>query len=235
MLVSDIKDAVKQKGTSWTFGTKDWDQLIPRAVLFYSGYNPRLTQAELTTVTDQSEYALPSGCILVKDCLWYKGAEISANLLIGSDPWVLNRRDWRPNMPSDAVIDDINDDALLQRMRGDWEQWKGNDQLHLSPTPTIAGNSIHITYTSNHVLSNSDTEYATIPDEDLYIVTDLVLAGHIEALAMMYAVEGNWSLGQQRETRHHIPDNAMMMVSDLRSGCINKYGGVAVLAYPGGM
>lgn len=232
MLASEIEDAVKQRWDTGTFGATDWNQLIPRAARFYSRYNPRMVETELTTVSDQSEYDLPAGTILVTKVLWYKGTEVSAQLLAGSEAFVLEPRRRLPNMPSDDVINDINEEALLKLMQGDWEQWKGNGQLHISPTPTVAGNTIYVTYTANHVSTVSGTTYATIPDQDLDIMADLVLAYHLEKQASRHAAEPNWSLGQQRETRHHVPGNAMLMVSQLRSECISKYGGVAAVAAP---
>jgi hypothetical protein len=234
MLVSAIKSAVRQKWTTTTFGTSDWDQLIPRAVRFYSRYNPRMATTEITTVQDQAEYSLPSGCILVTQALWYKVTEISSDLLAGSETLVLSRPEYRRNMPSDEVINDINDDAWLQPMRGTWEQWRGNGQLHLSPTPTVGGNTVYVTYTANHVETGTGVSatYATIPDEDLDIIADLVIAAHMESLAGQQAVEANWSLGQQRVTKHHVPENALMVAAQFRSGCLDKYGGVAAVAYP---
>jgi len=127
-------------------------------------------------------------------------------------------------MPSDRVIENINQSAHIDAILGQWEQ--RNETLVIYPEPTATGDEdIDIVYAAYHVLNDGASGYDTIPDEDLDIMADVTLALYLRARAAEIALEPDYAEGLQRVTKRNIPGNLRDTVRELRKGLIGKYGG----------
>jgi len=135
------------------------------------------------------------------------------------------------HMPSHRVIDDINEDAAWTGLRGFWEEEHAAHSVRIWPEPT-GDIEVKVRYAAGHAINVLGTAYTTIPAEDLSIIADLVMAEILRAKAVEFSVEPDYVLGQQRETKGHLVENAMRMAADLRNSVHHKYGVNAVVAAP---
>jgi hypothetical protein len=127
----------------------------------------------------------------------------------------------------DRLTRNIERNEIVLSLRGDWEQV--GRMIRLTPVPVVAGVDIPYQYYAGHAVTpNTDEpsvdEFATIPDEDLSILVDLMRAEYIEGSGVEMSIEADFSEGSQRETRHTIPENTRAVAENLRNGLRRKYG-----------
>lgn len=224
MLLSTIREAVTDRFTTETIETERLNRLIAAAVREYSRFNPRIIELAISTVIDQETYDLPDACLWVIECYWWPIGQLFAELRAGAEQTYIMQKPSRVHMPSERIIDDINQEYHIERMMGQWEQ--RNDTLVIYPDPTAAGDEdLEIVYAAKHVLNDAETGYDTIPSEDLDIVADVTLAIYLQARNTEISLEADYAEGLQRITKRFIPGNLRATVRELRSGLLGKYGG----------
>jgi len=127
-------------------------------------------------------------------------------------------------MPSERVIDNINQEAHIKALQGTWEQ--RNQTLVIFPEPTAAGTTdLEIVYAAEHVLNDDEDGYDTIPDVDLDIIADLTTATYLQARMTEISLEPDYAEGLQRLTTHFLPSNLRETIRALRQEVKSKYGG----------
>ena len=233
MDLTDIYTAVRDRLTTESFTASQLNKMIAAGVREYSRWNPLMVDYTFQTEAADNEYDLPDDCLFVLDCWWFPSGELldegeeedvlSLGTLTSLSPY---------NFPSHRVIDDINKEAANRAARGQWESEKGSRVIKLFPEPTEAGSDVDIRYASPHVLNEAEDGYDTVPDEDLEILADLVVARHLETRAAEMALEPDYQLAMQRETFRSVPRNAVMMAEQLREGVRQKYGGSGAALIP---
>ena len=230
MLISAIRTVVRDRWAS--IGITKFARLAASAVRYYSRWNPRVVEATLTTVAGQQFYDLPSGCIGVRRAYWHPSGSPYSTVWANREAIFSLRQPERYFLPSERVIEDINDEAYEHALAGHWEFLSGQGQLSITPEPTVAGTEIAIVYYAEHQINDGATGYDTIPDEDLDIMANLVLAQVIEAEVLAASVSPDYAEGLERQTFRFIPGNAGQVVSDLRRSVRGKYGGATVRVSP---
>jgi len=181
----------------------------------------------MSTVADQAEYDLPDACMWVLECNWWPVGQLFAELRAGAEQAYILNKPSRIHMPSDRVIDDINQSAHIQRMKGTWEQ--RNRTIVIFPTPTAVGDEdLEIVYAALHIINDAALGYDTLPDEDLSILADLTLATYLQGRATEIALQPDYAEGLQRVTKSSMSGNLTEMIRQLRKGVEGKYGGVGV-------
>ena len=229
MLLTTLRTAITtDRLTTETISQERSDRLIASAVREYSRYAPIKSSTTITTVADQEEYDLSDlNCLWVLECQWWPAGQLFAELRSGAEQVYIPSEPSRYHMPSERVINDINQSALIKAMRGTWEQ--RNQTLVVFPTPSVASSeSLEIVYAALHVLNDAETGYDTIPDEDLDIVADLATAVYLQASMSERALESDYAEGLQRVTAHFIPANLRQTIKELRQGVKDKNGGTGV-------
>ena len=226
MLLTDIQTAVTDRLTTETIVTARLNRFIAAAVREYSRYNPIISSTMLSTVSDQAEYDLSAlNCMQVLECYWWPIGQLFAELRAGAEQAYIMRQPYRYHMPSERVINDINQEAHISRLVGHWEL-RNQNTLVIYPTPTAASDEdLEIVYTSAHALNVGGTAYATIPDEDLDILADLTFALYLQARISEAALEPDYAEGLQRITTHFIGPNLQAAIRMLKQGVEGKYSG----------
>lgn len=232
MDLADIYTAVRDRLTTESFTTSQLNKMIAAGVRDYSRWNPVMVDYAFETVAGDNEYVLPANCLFVVDCWWFPGGGLldEEEMYVLSPGTVLSLSNY--NFPSHQVIDDINQEAANRISRGHWESEKGSRVIKLFPEPDSAGIEVDIRYASPHVLNGAADGYDTIPDEDLEILADLVVARHLETRAAEMALEPDYQLAMQRETFRSVPRNALLVAEQLRQGVRQKYGGSGAALIP---
>lgn len=224
MLLSTIREAVTDRLTTETIEQPRLDRFIASTVCEYSRYNPLITGLTMSSVVDQAVYDLPDACLWVLECYWWPIGQLFAELRAGAEQIHVARHPARYHMPSDRIIDNINQSAHIDAILGQWEQ--RNDTLVIHPEPTATGSEdIDIVYAAYHEINEAELGYDTIPDEDLDIIADVALALYLRARAAETALEPDYAEGLQRVTKRFMPANLRDMVRELRKGLTGKYGG----------
>jgi len=162
----------------------------------------------------------------VLECYWWPTGELFAELRAGAEQAYVLQRPARVHMPSERVIDDINQSAYLSRIIGEWEQ--RNDTVSITPKPSASDDDILLVYAASHLINATATGYDTIPDEDLDIVADLTLAAYLKSRAVELALEPDYAEGIQKITKHFLPGNIANVVKELHRGIEGKYGGTGL-------
>jgi len=229
VLLTTIRTAITtDRITTETIATERLDRMIATAVREYSRYAPIIDSTFITTVADQTEYNLEAlNCLWVLSCLWWPVGQLFAELHAGAEQVYILNKPSRYHMPSERIIDNINQSAHIHAMQGFWEQ--RNQTLVISPAPTTAAtDNLEITYAALHVLNADETGYDTIPDEDLDILADLATANYLQARMSEIALEADYAEGLQKLTVHYVPGNLRETIKVLRQGVKEKYGGTGV-------
>ena len=227
MLIADIRRAVSDRWSSIIGATKH-NRYIAAAVRYYSRFNPRVEDATFTTVSGTQVYNLTAqgitNCIGIQKVLYAPLGDVYNELKASSEILYLLTEPPRYQQPSIRVIDDINEEAHLDALHGAYSYRPATDELELWPEPTATGTTVYVTYYALHVINEGGTGYDTIPDQDLDIVRDLVLAEVLEGERWNLAMEPDYAEGLERQTAHYIPGNIENAVNDLRSRVEKKYG-----------
>lgn len=213
MKVETIVARAKRRYTRESLAGTAWEDLVSRAVAEYSRWNPCDATATLETTADQSDYPL-EGCLAVRHVF---GAQWMT---------VPGYRELKKTMPSLALIDDINADALAHRTALRWEWRTGSRVLRLFPP----GGTVTVEYLAGHEVEEG--EYATIPDEDLDIVVDLLLYELYGDRGFEVALEPNYTAGLEREEFGSIQANVALVRAQLLERVQGKYGGTGGVVWP---
>jgi len=207
------------------------DRAIASAVREYSRYNPRVLSVTLSTIANQAEYSLAAYSALgVRDAFWWPGGSITAELLSGSEQVLSAPDEVRYHMPSDRVINNINQSALIAGRRGRWEL--NGQSLKIFPTPTSNGtDDLEVWYTALHLINAGGTGYDTIPFEDQDIVADLSAANYLRGRLAEMAMEADYAEGAQSITKHYTPANIAAAIAVFTQSARAKYNdsGLAVV------
>lgn len=162
-----------ETGVDQEYTDASLNNYIGQAVLRYSGFVPHTIKTTLLTVTDQSEYALPSTAFGVRQVKWRTQAYASPHNVTP-----LLGREWR----DDALLA-VRDQMLANFDRMTQTSWAtinypnsfmGGLYLRLFPTPTNANEDIEVWYNTSHTLVGST--YPTILAEHSEHVADLAIA-----------------------------------------------------------
>ncbi len=223
-MISDITQAVEDMFTTEALDATRLKRLIAIAVKYYSRYNPFEKSATIALVANQQDYDVAADCILIRDVDYWPAGDLAGIMRAGQEYAELVREETRYRFPSDRVIKNIERTSRADRQGVRWEQL-GSRKVRLHPAPS-AVDTIDYQYYSVHALTDSD--YTTIPAEDLELIRDLTLAEILSGRGLEYAIEPDYAEGLQRITKSRIPGNVRATVSVLRRGVKDKYGsGVA--------
>jgi len=229
VLITVIRTAVTtDRITTETIATECLDRMIANAVREYSRYNPVVASTKISTIADEEEYDLSAlNCLWVLECDWWASGQLFAEMRAGAEQMYLLNRTSRYHMPSDRVIDNINQSAHIRATKGTWVQ--RNKTLIIFPTPASAGDDdLEIVYAALHVLNTAEDGYDTLPDEDLDIIADLTTAVYLQARMNESALEADYAEGLQKLTAHFIPGNLLATTQRLHRGVEGKYGGSGI-------
>ena len=228
MNLTTIRQAFTDRFTTEIVAEAKLDRFIAAAIRQYSRYNPVVTKVTLSTVAEQAIYDLSAyNVLMVLDCFWWPGGNITAELLSGSEQAFVAPDPVAYHQPSNRLINDINQSAQVKSLRGTWEQ--RNQTIMLYPEPTIAGtNDLTVIIGALHILNITYSRYETIPDEDLDIIADLTIANYIVSRASELALEPDYQEGLQRMTRHFAVSNIRSAIEMLEHGVVAKYGSGSV-------
>jgi hypothetical protein len=206
----------KRRYTRESLAGSAWDDLLSRAVAEYSRWNPHEATTILETSPTVTDYAL-EGCLLVREAYRSGGLTISG-------PW--GSGELNKSMPSLTLIDEINADHLARRRELRWEWLAGNGVLRL----TQPGGSVTVRYATVHQAEAG--EYATIPEEDLDIVVDLLLYELYGDRGFEMGLEANYVAGLEREDFSDIQANVAQVRAALLERAQGKYGGTGGVIWP---
>jgi len=199
------------------------DRLIAAAVRYYNRWNPLVSDTTLTTVSDQETYDCPDGCTGVVKCVWWpKGEPLYTYTGITAASDIPTR--YRRILPTERMIDEINRDFERRSGQGYYEYRANQNQLILSPPPSIDGQTIYLIYRSPHMLNEEGTGYDTIPEEDLSLLRDLTLAEILQAEQVDSAMDIAWAIGLVQETPQSRLPALRQAIKEYRLGVANKYG-----------
>jgi len=227
MLLTEITQRFNDMITTEVVAADRLNRFISAAVDYYSRYNPIITAMTIDVVEDQTLYDLPSDCTTVISCYWWPLGELFAELRAGAEQTFMLHRPARYHLISERIIDDITQGAYLERVVGYWEQ--RNKQIYVAPEPTVADeDGLVLLYAAKHSLNADGTGYDNIPDEDLGIFTDLVLAEFLGSKSAEVAWEPDYSEGQSRVAKHFIPKQLREHITALRNGVRDKYSAVGI-------
>lgn len=227
MLIADISTAFTDLITTETVVSARLNRFIAKAVDYYSRYNPLITSTTIDIVADTTLYNLPADCLTVISCHWWPMGELFAELRAGAELAFMLDRPARYHLISERIIDDIQQGAYLERVVGYWEQ--RNRTIYIAPEPNVADtDGLVLLYAAKHSLNDDSDGYDDIPDEDLGILTDLVVAEFLGSKSAEMVWEPDYSEGQSRVTKHFIPRYLREHITTLRNGVRDKYSVPAV-------
>lgn len=216
MLVSDIMASVRDIVT-----ISSDDQLkrhIASAVRDYSRYLPIQATTEISTVADQAKYTV-TDAIYVSDAIWYPSGNV-----VNADALVTPRRTFPISAPDDManrLIDAIAVASNEAAVRGSWRFENGSLWLH--PTPTVAGLTVVVYYSTAHEISGSGATlaYTTIEDWTFDAVVWLTAASILQAQAAANAGKFSYKEGLTSVDRGNMPDNLVKTAQNYRSMAID--------------
>lgn len=225
MLLTAIREAVRDVYTTETFTDDQLDRRIANAVLFYSRWNPYIKEHSFDVVDEQQYYDLPSDCMydyIERVDYWPTGG-ISLELNAADEYALSYPSEYTYDLYSERVMDDIRQGEYIRRIQGYY--FIDNNQIGLRPVPAGTEATVYVYYGAAHVVTGLLTlqEYATIPYEDLKIIANLTLAEIIEGKGIEFSVEPNYAEGLQRTTKSNIPRNVEATARQLRAECKAKY------------
>ena len=221
MNIVDIQTAVGDKYSLAAIAESKSLRQIASAVRFYSRYNPYIVLYEFTTTLDINAYDLPEGATSIVDVLWPADEGLTV-VNLGALRASMLARPVRYDLVSEYVIEEIKADAFYTAYLGNWR--KQNEQVILTPTPGVTGQDVQLWYGKAHAINDGGTAYATIPDADLDILSDLALVEVLLQLQLEAATMPDYAEGLGRVTHHFQAPNMSAIVHGLRRGVRGKYG-----------
>jgi len=211
------------------------NRLIASAVRFYSRFNPTIEELSVTTVANQKEYDLialgATGCIGVREVLWYPAGATSNELRATEEWYRLLTQPVRYSMPSQRVIDDINQSAHIANMSGAYWYDSAESKLTIFPEPTVGGETVLVRYYATHAISGTTT-YPTIPDADLDLIVGLVIADLLDAQGFAAAMSPDYAEGLEKVSFGKMGESTMTRAEELRGRVALKYGGGGAIVAP---
>jgi len=225
MLLTAIREAVRDVYTTETFTDDQLDRRIANAVSWYSRWNPEIVEYAFDTVADQQYYTLPAACMqnYIERVEYWPSGGISLELNAADEYAFEYPSEYTYDLYSERIMDDIKQQQYIRRIIGYYSI--DNNQICLRPVPSDSDTEVTIYYGAVHVTSGVGVleTYATIPAEDLGVIRDLTLADIIQGKGVMFSVEPNYAEGLQRTTKSNIPKNVEATVRTLRAECQQKY------------
>ena len=226
MLLTAIREAVRDVYTTETFTDIQLDRRMASAVLFYSRWNPYIKEHSFDVVDEQQYYDLPSDCMYdyIERVDYWPSGGISLELSAASDYAFGSPDDeYTYDLYSQRVMADIRQSEYIRRIEGSY--FIDNNQIGLRPVPDGTEVTVYVYYGAAHVVTGLLTlrAYATIPYEDVNVIRDLTLAEIVGGKGLEFSVEPNYAEGLQRTTKSNIPRNVRATVVQLQAGCIAKY------------
>jgi hypothetical protein len=223
MDINDIQQAVQDVFEAAADDPAKLERLIAAAVRYYNRWNPLVRDTTLTTVSGQETYACPDGCTGIVKCVWWpKGEPLYTYTGITAASDIPTK--YRRILPTERMIDEINRDFERRSGQGYYEYRANQNELILSPPPSIDGQTIYLTYRSPHALNEDGTGYDTIPEEDLSLLRDLTLAEMLQAQQVDSATDIAWAIGLVQETPQARLPALRLAIKEYRLGVANKYG-----------
>lgn len=179
---------------------------VEAAVVFYSRYNPRVVEADLSIVVDQLIYDLPSNFFLMRDLNWWPDGEASVTF------------------PQDALWDRAYRASLLTARATELKPYYEvrNRQLILRVKPTSAETVEYMYYALHEEVSES---YTTIPSDDFDVLLKLATAELLDRMGAEAALDPRVAEGLLEIDPTDVPKNLLAMVGHLRRCVKDKYGG----------
>ena len=228
MQIADIRESVQDRWTGRITDAKI-DRLIDAAVRFYNRFNPlEVAGYEFDTEADVAVYDMPAACIAVKEVIYPYSA---ANINTGTDSILSTGPAVPYNEPSVGVIKGINADAYLGRTMGRWYYRSVSTELVLDPMPSGA-TTVRVTYYAKHSKNAGSTAYTTIPDTDLELLRDLVVADLVEAEGAELATMPDYTEGLEKEAFGRVGGNSFAVAEQLRQKVRDRYRVMPIMAAP---
>lgn len=193
---------------------------IADAVRHYSRFNPAVTTYSFETVYDNAAYELPSDFLAIRDLEYWPSGIVPGITEIVDTAITQQQSAYSYDLISEPVISSIK--------RSQYAKWHMGTatvegrQLILHPTPTQTGLAVTLKYAAPHKLTD-DSDYETIPEEDLSIIRDLVVADLMEARRVQAAALPDYREGLTEIRRGEVAANVASVVASLRARCSDKY------------
>ena len=234
MLVTTIRQAVTDRWPDEVDVAK-LNRLVAAAVRYYSRFNPRVLEMTVTTVANQKEYDLETlgatNIIGIQEVLWYPGGSVSNEVRATEEWYRLLTEPARYTMPSQAVIDDINQSAHIVRISGTYRYEEAEANLIIFPEPTASGSTLIVRYYAAHAITGT-TSYATIPDADLELIAGVVRADLLDAQGDAAAISQDYQEGLEKVSFGKVPGATLMRADELRGRVALRYGGGGAIVAP---
>jgi len=224
MLLTAIREAVRDVYTTETYTDEQLDRRIASAVKWYSRWNPHIKNTSFSVVKDQQYYDLPSDCLrnYIERVEYWPSGGISLELNAANEyAFAYPTAEYTYDLYSQRVTADIRQQEFIRRIKGYY--FIENNQIGLFPVPDGSVVTVYVYYGAAHVISGDPEAYATIPAEDLGIIRDLTLAEIIQGKQIEFSVEPNYTEGMQKTIKSQIPKNVEATVRMLRGECQAKY------------
>ena len=143
-------------------------------------------------------------------------------------------RFWHPyNMPSQRVINDINQSASVRAQSGFWHFEDAERKLVIWPEPATAGDTFTVRYYAEHIINAGETGYDTIPDADLELIVACALAELLDAEGNAAAFSPDYQEGLERVSFKNVTGMVSNQSESLRGRVSLKYGsGGMAFAFP---
>ncbi len=164
-------------GITQEFTDADLLEYVSSAVEKYSDFRPHRIHATLTTVAQQSDYALPAAALAITRVDWTPSALYGSFVGLGA---AFYQKEWQ----DDALLA-VRDQLLRNVNRATQTSWAevnyessytSGRYVRLYPAPQAAGDHIDVWYTSLHPLNAGSTGYDTIPANHLNHIAKLASA-----------------------------------------------------------
>lgn len=158
--------------------------LLGNAIRAYQDERPYTFAMTVTTVAEQSDYALPSNCQSVVSHDYRVFAGISSDAWVSYfdtlafSPTLVPFRDWSDDVFNRLKTEyNIRFDSLGagQATVIDYQtSYASTKYLRLNPTPTTSGDTFTVKYFADHPIQNND--YFTIPSAHVGLIRKLLEA-----------------------------------------------------------
>lgn len=190
-----------------TLGNKLVEDCTEAAVMYYSRYNPIITEANLALVEEQIVYDLPTDFLFMSWFDWWPDGEASAVGMTHNSLW-------------DTAYEAAMLDAKATRLSPYHEVAGKKLVLHKEPE---TDETVGYGYYALHALDSGS--YATIPSEDQTILLQLAMAEVLERKSGQVSLDPDITEGLLQLRTRSITGNIVVTLQILRAGVGRKYGG----------
>jgi len=177
--------------SSYEFSDVDMVTLLPRALTYYNRLRPYTKTYDITTVSGQKDYALPTDCVRVIEVPYRVFGGLTSTTYLAyynylyAYPMLVPFADW-----SDETLNRIRQEFTLrfdavgagQSEIVDYlTSYASSQYVRVYPTPSASGSTFTIRYQANHPVQNNN--YFTIPANHAIWIQKLLEAEVYEARA----------------------------------------------------